>query len=346
MGPFDGSAARRLDGTEAGPRFSLVDGRAGQEDAASRDARPPHAAVARFVESLRARSASERTIRAYSTDIDRFLMFLGRTDRLDRFPDGLGRSDVRAWLAELARAAAARSTVARKLASLRALYRFLVREGEVSRNPMAGIRSPRPDRTLPAFLSVEEVERFIDAASAAGAAGDARGGPGRQASRLSARDRAIIETLYGGGLRVSELVGLDDADVDLAGGVALVRGKGKKERLAPLGRPAARAIGEYLDSRRRKPGERALFVSRLGTRITARSVARMIDRSAARSGVAKSVSPHAFRHSFATHILDRGADLRSVQELLGHASISTTQVYTHVTAERMRRSYETAHPRA
>ena len=216
------------------------------------------------------------------------------------------------------------------------------RSGEVSRNPLEGIRSPRPDRSLPEFMSVDEIEGVISAASVEGEPGSA----GIQRVRLSARDRAIIETLYGGGLRVSELVGLDDADVDLAEGVALVRGKGRKERLCPLGRSAARAIDEYLKSRRRKPEVRALFVNRLGTRLSARSVARMIDKVTARAGLSKHVGPHAFRHSFATHILDRGADLRSVQELLGHASISTTQVYTHVTAERMRRAYESAHPRA
>ena len=246
---------------------------------------------------------------------------------------------MRAYLAELSLAGAARSTVARKLASLRSLYKFLIRSGEVTRNPMAGIRSPRPDRSLPEFMSVEEIESFI---SATAPDGECSG----QATRLSVRDCAIVETLYGGGLRVSELVGLDDADVDLSEAVALVRGKGRKERLCPLGGHAARAIETYIASRRRRLNVQALFVNRLGTRISARSVARMIERVAARSSLAKHVSPHAFRHSFATHILDRGADLRSVQELLGHASISTTQVYTHVTAERLRRSYEKAHPRA
>jgi len=324
MQRFDGNAARsRATGPE--PRLSLV-----------------HAGVRGFLESLNARNASERTIRAYSSDINIFVDFLRRTDRLDRFPDGLARGDMRAYLSELSLAGAAKSTVARKLASLRSLYKFLVRSGEVARNPMAGIRSPRPDRTLPEFMSLEEIEGVIAATSTDGEKESA----GAQEARLSVRDRAIIESLYGGGLRVSELVGLDDEDVDLAEGVALVRGKGRKERLCPLGRLAARAIEAYIASRRRKPDVRALFVNRLGTRLTARSVARMIDKVTARSGLSKHVSPHAFRHSFATHILDRGADLRSVQELLGHASISTTQVYTHVTAERMRRAYEKAHPRA
>jgi len=328
MQRFDGNAARsRAAGPE--PRLSLV-----------------HAGVRGFLESLKARNASARTIRAYSTDIDLFLDFLRRTGRLDRFPDGLARTDVRAYLSELSLAGAAKSTVARKLASLRSLYKFLVRSGEVARNPMAGIRSPRPDRTLPEFMSLEEIEGVIAATAIEGGPATDGESAGAQEARLSVRDRAIIETLYGGGLRVSELVGLDDEDVDLAEGVALVRGKGRKERLAPLGRPAARSIEVYIPSRRRKPDVRALFVNRLGTRLTARSVARMIDKVTARAGLSKHVSPHAFRHSFATHILDRGADLRSVQELLGHASISTTQVYTHVTAERMRRAYEKAHPRA
>jgi integrase/recombinase XerC len=338
MQPFDGSAARKLGGVRT--PMSLVDGDAAPSKLA------PQLAVARFLESLRARNVSERTIVAYSSDIEQFTGFLAATGRGDRFPAALTRTDVRAFLSELAQRGLARSTVARKLASLRSLYKFLVGRGEVSLNPMAGIRSPRPDRTLPEFLSVDEVECVIDATTATASREDESGAFRTQSARLSVRDRAIIETLYGGGLRVSELVGLDDEDVDLSEAVALVRGKGKKERLAPLGRAAGQAIEEYLASRRRKPGERALFVSRLGKRITARSVARMIDRVTARTGLARHVSPHAFRHSFATHILDRGADLRSVQELLGHASISTTQVYTHVTAERLRRSYETAHPRA
>jgi len=328
MQRFDGNAARSLDAAPE-PTISLAGG-----------------CVRAFIESLNARNASERTIRAYSSDIDLFLDFLRRTGRLDRFPDGLARSDVRAYLSELSLAGAAKSTVARKLASLRSLYKFLVRSGEVARNPMAGIRTPRPDRSLPEFMSLEEIEGVIAATSIESRAEGETGEVGDQAARLSVRDRAVIETLYGGGLRVSELVGLDDEDVDLTEAVALVRGKGRKERLSPLGRPAARAIEAYIGSRRRKPDVRALFVNRLGTRLSARSVARMIDKVTARSGLSKHVSPHAFRHSFATHILDRGADLRSVQELLGHASISTTQVSTHVTAERMRRAYEKAHPRA
>ncbi len=164
-----------------------------------------------------------------------------------------------------------------------------------------------------------------------------------------ARDLAIIETLYGGGLRVSELVGLDDPDIDLKTGILRVKGKGRKERLAPVGRKAAGAIRRYLDLRRkgrRRLGETALFVNRSGGRLSARSVRRMIERVRTRAGLDKHVSPHTFRHSFATHLLDRGADLRSVQELLGHASIGTTQVYTHLTAERLRRTYQKAHPRA
>jgi integrase/recombinase XerC len=252
----------------------------------------------------------------------------------ERFPADIDRLDIRAYLAQLVRRGLARTTQSRRLACLRSLFRHLVRGGTVKRNPARAVRSPRADRRLPGFLSVEEVDSAITAAGEP----YARGAP--------ERDRAILEVLYGGGLRVSELAGVDDLDVDLLEGVARLRGKGKKERLAPLGRSAVAAVREYLAVRVRRAGERALFVNRFGSRLTSRSVARMIERVRARSGLERAFSPHTFRHSFATHLLDRGADLRSVQELLGHASLATTQVYTHVTAERLKRAYDTAHPRS
>ena len=297
--------------------------------------RMPHPLVARFIESLRARNLSERTLVAYERDIAQFLDHLADAGKLECFPGSLRRIDFRAWLAGLSGAGAARSTQARKLAALRSFYRYLVRNGEVETNPLAAVRSPRAGRALPGFLSVEEVEQML---RAVGDASDWR----------VARDRAMIETLYGGGLRVSELVGLDDADVDTVSGILRVKGKGKKERLAPVGRPAAAAFKRYVELRRgrRRADERAVFVNRSGTRMSARSVRRMIERVRVRAGLSCRVSPHTFRHSFATHLLDRGADLRSVQELLGHASIGTTQIYTHLTAERLRRTYEKAHPRA
>ena len=392
MPVFDGNAARKLARPARESRPSAT-GRTGVPlYVVSRDAehsraarsRSRHPAIGRFLESLRARNLSERTIVAYANDLAQFAGFLAgrvsarpesggyrrREDRgcTDRFPARIERIDIRAFLGELARANASRSTQARKVASLRSFYRFLARTGEARANPAAGVRAPRPDRTLPVFLSEDEVGRLI-AATQDGNCNANRDGQdesnderpvvsreslldpvaGRnsaQSARLAGRDRAIIETLYGGGLRVSELVGIDDADADLGAGLVRVRGKGKKERLAPVGRCAVDAIRDYLESRRRKRRDRALFVNRLGTRITARSVARMIERARLRAGIAKRVGPHTLRHSFATHLLDRGADLRSVQELLGHESISTTQLYTHLTAERLRRAYQTAHPRA
>lgn len=327
---------------------------------APRTPRPTHPVVAQFIESLRARNLSENTTRAYERDLSRFLDHLAEARKLDRFPGELSRIDFRAWLAALSGAGAARSTQARHLASLRSLYRHLARNGEVESNPLAGVRSPRPDRTLPVFLSVEEIERMLRAVERREEPQmDAETASPRSVHRCSsvasavpdwraARDSAIIETLYGGGLRVGELVGLDDADVDMYSGVLRVRGKGKKERLAPVGSKAAEAIRRYMGLRegRRRRGMTALFVNRSGTRLSARSVRRMVERVRLKAGLERRVSPHTFRHSFATHLLDRGADLRSVQELLGHASIGTTQVYTHLTAERLRRTYRKAHPRS
>ncbi len=358
MAIFDGNAARKLAGLtrESGPSAT---GRTGvplymvspdNEKPGTAIGQVRHPAVLQFIESLRARNLSERTIVAYASDLAQFTGFIADRDCAGRFPAGVERIDIRAFLGELARANASRSTQARKVACLRSFYRYLGRTGEAHANPAAGVRAPRPDRTLPVFLSEDEVERLIAAATTTDE--DAQGMPRRderpcaQVTLLAGRDRAIVETLYGGGLRVGELVGIDDADADLGSGLVRVRGKGKKERLAPVGRCAVDAMRDYLETRRRKRSETALFVNRLGTRITPRSVGRMIERLRLRAGIAKRVGPHTLRHSFATHILDRGADLRSVQELLGHESISTTQLYTHLTAERLRRAYQKAHPRA
>ena len=329
MGTYrDGTSARKLTG--AGD-FRVV---AHDQRKPGRPLAVPHPVVAAFLESLAARSLSPRTIDAYRTDLEQFVAFLVERDDLARFPGGLERFDMRAYLASLSRAGMSRTTQARKLASIRSLYRFLARTGVVKNSPAAAVRTPRADRTLPGFLSVDEVASLIDATARA----STRDAP--------ERDGAILEVLYGGGLRVSELVGIDDADLDLSSGAVRVRGKGKKERIAPLGGYAVRAIRRYLGVRKRREGERALFVNRLGRRLTARSVARLIDKARTRSPVTRTVGPHTFRHSFATHLLDRGADLRSVQELLGHASLATTQVYTHVTAERLKRAYDEAHPRS
>jgi integrase/recombinase XerC len=329
MGTYqDGTSARKLRPETELRLLKPIDG------ARLQSPRVPHPEVAAFLESLATRNLSPRTIDAYRNDLDQFVGFLASREELARFPHELDRFDIRGYLAELSRAGLSRTTQGRKLASLRSLYRFLVREGRLGKNPAAAIRTPRADRTLPNFLSVDEVSGLIGAT--------ARVAP-RDAPE---RDCAILETLYGGGLRVSELVGIDDADLDLGSATVRVCGKGKKERLAPLGGCAARAIRRYLAVRNRLEGEHALFVNRCGRRLTARSVARLILKARSRSDVARPVGPHTFRHSFATHLLDRGADLRSVQELLGHASLATTQVYTHVTAERLKRAYDAAHPRS
>ncbi|MHC4859166.1 MAG: tyrosine recombinase XerC, partial [Planctomycetota bacterium] len=242
---------------------------------------------------------------------------------------------LRMWLAHLTERGLGPGSRARMLSSARAFFRFLVREGAVERNPATGLRSPRRPHRLPHFLTTEEVGRLLDAP----------GDPDRHA----VRDRAILETLYSTGCRIGELESLDEADLDLRGGVARVRGKGKRERLTALGGFAVEALRDWLRLRLARlegRAERALFLNRFGGRLSARSVSRLLKKYIARAGLSSRTSPHTLRHSFATHLLDAGADLRSVQELLGHKNLETTQIYTHVTVERMRRIYDRAHPRS
>jgi integrase/recombinase XerC len=292
--------------------------------------------LARFLEHLElARGASPHTVRAYRADLHEFLEFIGGTDRIEA--DGATAAKVRQFLARRQGEGCARSSVARYLASIRAFFRWMMDEGLLKENPAEWVRAPKQEVRLPDVLSVEEVERLIAAA----------GGGTFQA----ARDRAILEVLYGAGLRVSEAVGLDVDDVHAGTESVRVRGKGSKERIAPLGAQAIAAIGEYLrfrEERLRHLGrmERALFINKNGTRLDARSVRRVLVRCARAAGLDRRVHPHTLRHSFATHMLDRGADLRTVQELLGHAHLSTTQVYTHVTVGRLRDEYRRHHPRA
>lgn len=297
-------------------------------------------ALAEFLRHLALeRNASEHTVKSYREDL---------TQALDYFADKLG---TRAWPAErlttrllrgylvwLHEQGYAKSTVARRLAAVRSWCRFLCRQGLLETNPTEGLRGPRQDKKLPHFLSVEAVAQLLAAP------------PGDQP--LGLRDRALLETLYSAGLRVSELTGLDVADVDLDSAVATARGKGKKERLVLLGPLALQALRDWLavreqlgsPERRGKTG--ALFLNKLGTRLTPRSVERLLAKYLHQVGLDPKTSPHTLRHSFATHLLDRGADIRSVQELLGHRSLSTTQIYTHVTTQRLQESYQKAHPRA
>jgi integrase/recombinase XerC len=231
----------------------------------------------------------------------------------------------------------ARSSISRKLASLRSFYKFAQRQELATTNPAKPLRNPRGQRKLPHFLTSDEVERLLNS-------------PPRD-EVLGLRDRAILETMYSAGLRVSEVVGLNDGDIDLEEGLARVRGKGRKERLSPLGRFAVAALQKYAYHRERSvkepTGKNApVFVNRFGRRLTTRSVARMLEKYIQQTGLDQRTTPHTLRHSFATHLLDRGADIRSVQELLGHKSLVTTQIYTHLSTANLKEVYDRAHPRA
>ena len=274
------------------------------------------------------RNASEHTRRNYHDDLARFVQFLGRRSLRDVTP-----LDVRRFLAEQSTKAYAKRTIARRLSCVRSFFRFLCRDGVLKQNPAAVVPSPRVERRLPTFLDETQILRLLEAPDA-----------GRW---QGARDRAILETFYSTGMRVSELTGLNLEDVEEISGTVIVRGKGKKERLCPIGKTALAAVQRYLARRpTRLKVPYAMFVSQKGTRLTVRQVARLIQRYAKQAQLPVVISPHSLRHTFATHLLDRGADLRSVQELLGHQSLSTTQLYTHVTPQRLKKVYDQAHPRA
>ena len=243
---------------------------------------------------------------------------------------------IRAFLANLTEFGYSAATMARKIATLRSFHKWLQRFGVIAQNPMTLIRTPRQSKRLPKAITVNDVERLL-------AAPDAN-------TPLGSRDRAMLETLYSTGIRVSELVGIDLGDVDEPGQALMVRGKGKRERIVPLGSHALRAISEWIAMRDRvgRGGDTSspLFINRDGGRISTRSVRRKLSKYLEEAGLDPAISPHTLRHSFATHLLDNGADLRAVQELLGHRSLSTTQVYTHLTTTRMQQAYDAAHPRA
>lgn len=294
--------------------------------------------MSRFLLFLRTeRNASDLTVKSYREDLTALERYLTAARGACPPPERISTIDLRGYLASLHAENYAKSTIARRLASLRSFFRFGQREGWVKTNPARPLRNPRKQRHLPHFLSTDELATLLDAPPA---------------SRYQGlRDRAILETLYSAGLRVSELVGLNDADLDLAAGILRVRGKGKRERLAPIGSFAAKAVQNWRKVRcvsdREKPGPvTPLFVSRLGRRLTTRSVGRLLEKYLKQAALDRRTTPHTLRHSFATHLLDRGADIRSVQELLGHKSLVTTQIYTHLSTAALRAVYEKAHPRA
>jgi integrase/recombinase XerC len=295
-------------------------------------------ALAEFLRYLALeKNASAHTVKSYREDLTQALEFF-RTRHAARSLDLalLTTRLLRAYAVWLHDQGYARSTIARRIAAVRSWCRFLCRQGLLTANPADGLRGPRQEKKLPHFLPVEAMAQLLEAPPAD--------------TPLGVRDRAILETLYSAGLRVSELTGLDAADVDLDSGLATVRGKGKRERLAVLGPHATEALKRWLEALPSvaRPGKApaALFLNKHGTRLTSRSVGRLLEKYLAQVGLDPRTSPHSLRHSFATHLLDRGADIRSVQELLGHRSLSTTQIYTHVTAGRLRETYDKAHPRA
>lgn len=287
----------------------------------------------RFLAFLEAeKNASVHTIKNYRVDLREFFSFLGQESAPDI--SSVNYLSVRRFLAFLKENHYLKSSISRKLACLKSFFKYLAREHVLETNPAGGISSPKRDKKLPSFLDEKEMERLLESIH-----GD---------SWKIKRDRAMMETLYSAGVRVSELVGLNVEDVDLLSGLVKVRGKGKKERLVPLGSYAANAVKHYLESLPPDlmSGHQPLFLNRGRTRLTDRSVRRIILKYAKRAALKKGISPHTLRHTFATHLLDRGADLRSVQELLGHAHLSTTQIYTHVTSKRLKEAYQEAHPRA
>ena len=303
--------------------------------------------LTQFLEHLRyERNVSEHTLRNYAIDLGQFLEHLAPADpatgeRREVDVKDIDHITIREWLSELHDAQKKKSSIARKLAALRTFFQFLIREGAVEANPAKLVSTPRLEKKLPNHLSVEDAIRFIETPD--------------ETTDLGKRDRAILEMLYGTGVRVSELVKLDLRDIDFRGRTIRVKGKRRKERIVPFGEPALQSLMRYLTEVR--PGflnnapvserdEAAVFLNYQGTRITTRSVGRMVDKYIKICAGIHDISPHSLRHSFATHLLDSGADLRDIQELLGHARLSTTQIYTHVSMEKLIEVYDKAHPKA
>ena len=300
--------------------------------------------IEQFLEHLRyERNVSAHTLRNYSSDLEQFLDHLDQSAARPRnLPDitEIDHLTIREWLAALHTAQKRKSSIARKLAALRTFFQFLVREGIVELNPAKLVATPRLEKKLPTHLSVEEAIRFIES-------------PDLETD-LGKRDRAMLELMYATGVRVAELTTLNVFEVDLQNKLIRVTGKRRKQRIIPFGDPAGDAIRGYLSVREKflfnapvsKRDEDALFLNYQGTRITTRSVGRMVEKYIRLCAGMHNISPHALRHSFATHLLDSGADLRDIQELLGHARLSTTQIYTHVSMEKLVEVYDKAHPKA
>ena len=302
--------------------------------------------IEQFLEHLRyERNVSAHTLRNYASDLQQFVDHIAPADPKSgarRFPElkNVDHLTIREWLAELHSAQKKKASIARKLAALRTFFQFLVREGLLESNPAKLVSTPRQEKKLPKHLSVEEAIKFIETPDTN--------------TDLGKRDRAMLELMYATGIRVAELTTLNLADIDFRNQLIRVTGKRRKQRIVPFGDPAANAIRDYLKVRDKfllsspisERDDEALFLNYQGTRITTRSVGRMVEKYIKICAGVHRISPHALRHSFATHLLDSGADLRDIQELLGHARLSTTQVYTHVSMEKLVEVYDKAHPKA
>ncbi len=281
------------------------------------------------------RNASDLTIKSYREDLIDMADFITDQGRTTRLPRDIAPNDLRSYVTALHEAGYAKSSISRKLASLRSFFKFAQRQQMVDNNPAKPLRNPRGTRKLPHFLTNEEILSLLNA-------------PNKE-SEMGRRDLAILEVTYSAGLRVSELVGMNDRDIDFTDGTIRIRGKGRKERIGQLGSHAKKALLEYFQMRRPAPNgtkEPATFRNKFGGRLTSRSVARMLEKYIKERGLDTRTSPHTLRHSFATHLLNGGADIRSVQELLGHKSLVTTQIYTHVSTANIKAAYDKAHPRA
>jgi len=286
--------------------------------------------IDKFLDYLKVeKDASVHTLINYSVDLRNFSQFLN-----DREIKTVDVFDVRKFLVSLRQKGYKKVTIARKMACLRSFFKFLTREGHLKSNPMVGLVGPKLEKKLPLFLGEDDIVKLLDTPDIADPAG--------------LRDKAILETLYSTGIRVSELVGLNVEYIDFIVGIVRVYGKGKKERLAPIGDRALRAIKNYLKKRKKGVGisDRAVFLNKDGRRLTDRSIRNIVEKYIKVASIRTDISPHSLRHSFATHLLNRGADLRSVQELLGHANLSTTTIYTHLSTERLKNVYDKTHPRA
>lgn len=277
---------------------------------------------------------ASNTLESYGRDLRQYKGFL--SDDSAQSLESASQATIVAYLMYLRKQGKAAATIARRLAALKAFYQFLLKEHYVDKDPTDDLSSPRLERKLPKVLTIEEVERLLNQPK-----------PNQPSGK---RDKAMLELLYATGIRVSELVSLDVGDVDLSEGFVRCRGKGSKERVVPLGELAKRAVRAYLDDGRLKmiaePGEEALFVNHHGRRLTRQGFWKIVKKYGAQARIRREITPHTLRHSFATHLLENGADIRAVQEMLGHADISTTQIYTHVTKDRLKDVYSRSHPRA